>query len=261
MGEFISPHEALDYARKNGVDYAMLDVVMPGMSGLELGEALRRINPRIILAYISCDRDYCADAMDMRADDYVFKPIGCDLIGGAIEKAILLKPRLKRPERLKVRAFGKLEVWAGEERLHFSSTKARELLALLIDRKGNEVSMDEVIELLWSDRPVDERTKRLYRKAIGEIRKMLSPHGMAAALETGWKCCRLNPQYVQCDYYDYLQGKRDFPGSPGEYLKEYSWAEMTAAKLYFGERDRLGRRAGGQGTRQSGAAPQSRPQV
>ena len=62
-------------------------------------------------------------------------------------------------------------------------------------------------------------------------------------LETDQRCHLINPRYdsirdgmIDCDYFRMLDGDVDALNSfNGEYMKQYSWAEMTAAELYFRE--------------------------
>lgn len=44
---------------------------------------------------------------------------------------------------------------------------------------------------------------------------------------------RINKDDVSCDYYDFLKGKiYALKSYHGEYMKQYSWAEITNASLY-----------------------------
>lgn len=48
-------------------DIAVLDVEMNGKNGIELGEALRKINPHIALMYVTAYRKYLDDALNLSA--------------------------------------------------------------------------------------------------------------------------------------------------------------------------------------------------
>ena len=53
---FDSADKALAYAESQAVDFALLDISMPGMNGILLGEKLREINGDMILIYVTGDR-------------------------------------------------------------------------------------------------------------------------------------------------------------------------------------------------------------
>lgn len=137
---------------------------------------------------------------------------------------------------LKIRAFGRLDIQVQGASVHFSSAKSRELLALLIDAQGRMMTMDEVIDVLWPERPLDDRVKRLYRKALESLRKTLAQHDALRVLETHRAHCRVIPQYIDCDYFNYTNGSMTPDAPPSEYMIEYSWAEKTLARLLFDRR-------------------------
>ena len=53
VGSLEDPREALEFAKQNEVEFALLDIEMPYMNGLELGRTLREINPKVILIYLT----------------------------------------------------------------------------------------------------------------------------------------------------------------------------------------------------------------
>lgn len=56
-------------------DIAILDVEMEGMNGIELGESLRKLNPHIILIYVTAHKKYLDDALNLNAVRFFEKPI------------------------------------------------------------------------------------------------------------------------------------------------------------------------------------------
>lgn len=66
VGEFTNPMEALDFVGKNPVDFALLDVEMPKMSGIDLGKKFRALYPKIVLIYVTGHEDAYIDAMRMK---------------------------------------------------------------------------------------------------------------------------------------------------------------------------------------------------
>lgn len=56
-------------------DIAILDVEMDNMNGIKLGEELRKINPHIILMYVTAHKKYLDDALNLNAVRFFEKPI------------------------------------------------------------------------------------------------------------------------------------------------------------------------------------------
>jgi DNA-binding LytR/AlgR family response regulator len=87
VGRFRNPEEAFEYARNNPVDLAVLDVEMPEMNGITLGEKLRECQPNILLIYITAYKQYAFDAFQLNAVSYLLKPFNRRDIENAIDRA------------------------------------------------------------------------------------------------------------------------------------------------------------------------------
>ncbi|HXO77449.1 MAG TPA: LytTR family DNA-binding domain-containing protein [Puia sp.] len=76
---------AYDLLRVQAVDLLLLDIEMPGMSGLELTKNLGGNRPLIV--FISSKREYAVDAFDLNVVDYLVKPVTTIRFLQAIDKA------------------------------------------------------------------------------------------------------------------------------------------------------------------------------
>lgn len=73
---FVHPDDLLEAAEKiGGYDIYILDIVMPGMNGIVLGEKLREHDYDGKIIYLTSSSDYSLDAFRVRAFDYLIKPI------------------------------------------------------------------------------------------------------------------------------------------------------------------------------------------
>ena len=72
---FIWPQEAIDYAKANRVDLAILDIEMGNSSGLELRHTLLEINPTTNVVFLSAYADYLLDAWKTEASGFILKPL------------------------------------------------------------------------------------------------------------------------------------------------------------------------------------------
>jgi DNA-binding LytR/AlgR family response regulator len=77
--------EAFEKLRVQPVDLLLLDIEMPGMSGLELTRDLGDMRPLII--FISSKKEYAADAFGLNVVDYLLKPVTTTRFIQAIDKA------------------------------------------------------------------------------------------------------------------------------------------------------------------------------
>ncbi len=84
---FASAEEALAHARGNTVDTAFLDINMGGMNGLELAAALKEINPKTAIIFVTGYNQYIDDAFKLHCSGYVMKPVRAESL--AIELARL----------------------------------------------------------------------------------------------------------------------------------------------------------------------------
>lgn len=147
VGKFDRSEDALSYAKKNPVEFALMDICLPGMDGIELGKELKKINPDVILIYVTGHSKYVVDTLKIKADYCVMKPYDKEDIADAIARAKLLSNRFHK--RMRVVTFGKFEVYVDEKPLHFGNAKARELFAYCVHREGATIMMDEAIDVLW----------------------------------------------------------------------------------------------------------------
>ena len=131
-----------------------------------------------------------------------------------------------------IRTFGYFDVFIGERAVAFRNKKAKELFAMLVDRRGGFVSSEEAISFLWEDEPVNPVTLARYRKVALRLKNTLEEYGIQDVMETVDGKRRIVTEKVKCDLYDYLSGKEEYSQLfKGSYLTNYSWGENTLAEL------------------------------
>lgn len=234
IGTFKNPLEALGFSQKNKVDFALLDIEMEPMDGIELGKRLKLIYPEMVIIYVTGHSEYAIEAMKMKADFYVLKPYDKLDIEDALNRAKLLSKRQNK--RVFIRTFGRFDVFVDENPIFFRSTKAKELLAIMVDNRGGIVTSEQAITLLWEDRPFDASSQALLRKVVQRLNENLKNAGIGYILVSDFKGRYLDLSKFDCDYYQYLDGNISKSKFKGEYMIEYSWAEDTVAKLTFNKK-------------------------
>ncbi len=161
-------------------DLVLLDVMMPGMDGIEVCEAIRNLagHERTLICFLTArSEDYSQIAgLDAGADDYVSKPIKPKVLISRI-KAMLRRKGMVEPDekstdgRLVINR-DKYLVEKDGEVLHLPR-KEFELLALLVSRPGHVFERDTILEKVWGtdivvgDRTIDVHIRKL-REKIGD---------------------------------------------------------------------------------------------
>ena len=141
-------------------------------------------------------------------------------------------PRSASDSRIFVRTFGYFDVFVDGEPVHFQGGQAKELMALLVDRRGGYVSSNEAIACLWEDEPANKTTLARLRKVAMRLKNSLEDAGIQDILQSKSGERRVVPEKFQCDYYEFLEkGARSGMVFPGTYMTNYSWAESTLANL------------------------------
>jgi two-component system response regulator VanR len=136
---------------ENTYQLVILDIMLPGISGLELLREFRKLNDTPILMMTAlCDDENQIRAFDAQADDYVTKPFRIQLLlkrveallrrSGALTKEIRYGKLILRPEDFKV-------FYDGTELT--LTLKEFEILMLFMQNKGRTLSHDMILSRVW----------------------------------------------------------------------------------------------------------------
>ena len=169
--------DGLAYLRQHQVDVVVLDVMMPGMSGLDVLREMRSFcdTPTLMLTARGEDVDRIV-GLEMGADDYVGKPCNPREIVARL-RAILRRSRNPKPplaeENIAVGGVlfcpAERAVFVDEDEIELTSTEF-DVLEVLVRDAGQVVSKDKVSELALNrklgpyDRSIDMHVSRLRRK-------------------------------------------------------------------------------------------------
>jgi two-component system LytT family response regulator len=84
VDEAADGEEALEKIADTGPDLVFLDIQMPGCSGMEVAASLGSPRPRIV--FCTAYDEYAVDAFELRADDYLLKPVNRARLAKALER-------------------------------------------------------------------------------------------------------------------------------------------------------------------------------
>ena len=211
-------------------DAVFLDIEMPGLTGLEFAARIRTLSPATRVIFVTGYPQYALDAFRVKAQGYLLKPLTAE----AVREELSYLPVRYEPGKLEVRCFGHFEVfWEGKP-LMFQRKKSKELLTFLIDREGCTCTADEIIQALWEYEGNINASKQWVRNIISDLRNTLKTIGFEELLQREHRQIAIRRDMVDCDYYRMLAGDVSALNAfRGQYMIDYSWAELTSGKLYF----------------------------
>jgi DNA-binding response OmpR family regulator len=186
---------ALDLVRREHPDLVVLDLLMPGVDGLEVCRLLRRDSaiPIIMLTAKTEEADRVS-GLELGADDYVTKPFSPRELVARV-KAILRRG-VPSPDD-KVLKFGDLTMDFARYQVRVKgkaislTAKEMELLKTLVQAKGRVLSRDFLLERVWDydraaeieSRTVDVHVRRLREKLGHEAHRIVTVKGAGYRFE------------------------------------------------------------------------------
>ena len=214
-------------------DVVFSDIRLPGMDGLNLVVQIKNEAPYAKIIFVTGYSQYAMEAYKRHVVGYLMKPANPEKIREELD-AIELLQAAPEPDKLRVQCFGYFDVfWKGEP-LIFQRTQTKELLAYLIDREGAACSSGEIALALWDNESAEKAEKTRIRVLINDLRTTLRSIGMERLLIRERRQLAIRCDMVDCDYFRMRDGDSAAVNAyNGEYMKQYSWAELTAAKLHF----------------------------
>jgi len=167
--------EALELYRASPPDAILLDVNMPGMSGLETCQEIRRHSdvPILMLTVRNAERDKVL-ALDAGADDYVVKPFGMQELLARLRAALRRRGALSKLTNFESKQlavdFETRQVTAHGKEVHLTP-KEFELLKQLITNAGKPLTHRRLLQTVWGPDYGDE--PEYLRVMVNQLRKKI----------------------------------------------------------------------------------------
>ena len=180
-----SGEEGLEKFRENGHDLCILDIMLPGMDGLQLAQKIKQIDSDIPVIFLTArtSKEDILEGLKLGADDYVTKPFEPEELVLRINN-ILRRSGLAGPE---ISTIGNmhfkydemmLEGYGAASKL---TVKEADLLHFFLKNKNKVVKREEILVELWGEN--DYFLGRSLDVFISRLRKHLKPE-KSVRLET-----------------------------------------------------------------------------
>ncbi|MCU0835967.1 MAG: response regulator transcription factor [Chromatiaceae bacterium] len=178
--------EGLYLAGEYPYDAAVIDLGLPGLSGLELIRRLRAAGSRLPILILTARGRWQdkVEGLEAGADDYLTKPFHMEellaRLRALVRRAVGATSQELRcgPLRLDL---GAQKVWVDERPTELTAYEYR-LLEVLATNRGRVLSKQELADRIY---PHDEdRDSNVLEVLLGRLRRKLDPDGRLAPIET-----------------------------------------------------------------------------
>jgi len=179
IGEAASGEEAIDLCRIIKYDAALLDINMPGKSGIETCSELRRMRPRmaILMVSVSEDHERKVKALEAGADDYVTKPFHIRELTARIRSSLRRTRTTAALEIEDVITIGDLSINAARRQVQKAgfpihlTPKEFDLLHYLMANRGLPITHERLLHTVWGAQYVGQ--VEYLRSFVRQLRKKL----------------------------------------------------------------------------------------
>jgi two-component system response regulator AlgR len=170
VGEAANGTEVVDKCIETDADLVLLDVQMPGLSGLDVAGELARLEPPPAVILVTAYPEYALEAFERKVADYLVKPVRRERLLEALQRL----PLTTRPQRA-----GAQPVVDPNRRRHLSAhyrggvqtVPVDEVMYLLAEQKyvtvrhpQGRMLIDESLKALEQEFP--DRFMRIHRNAL-----------------------------------------------------------------------------------------------
>ena len=207
---FQSAVELLESARQERFTLYLLDVMMPGMDGLETAREIRRFDDAAEIVFLSTSPGFAYESYGVRALDYLLKPVEQEKLFGLLDRLRLQEERTAEALTLKTSTtivrvpyshISYMEVIGKHVYFHLTDRNVREVAGALRD-----------FETMLLHRPEFMRVHRSYIVNMLQVEE-LSSAGLRTFQGETLPVSRLTYAQLQKDYMALLFEQRGLAGS------------------------------------------------
>ena len=243
---FSNAEDTIDYFKTGKADAAFLDIQLylsgGTLNGLMLAAKIKELCPDCHVVFVTSCPEYAVDAFKLHVSGYIVKPVTREAARKELDYIIMEKraasnargfiEEKEEEPKVRVQCFGNFEVFWKNKPVVFQLSKAKELFAYLVHRKGASVSMAELAAVLFEDKEDGLSVQSQIRNLVASMRKTFSSLGCLDLFNKSRGYISIKTDLINCDYYSFMNGDSDAINEySGEYMAQYSWAEFTVGYL------------------------------
>ena len=183
--------EALEIFTSKFIHLVITDIELPGMSGLQLCEEIRKSNQQIpiFITTIHDDKEKLQQAVKLNLVDYLIKPVSIPSIQKTLSESLR---RITQSNMLMIHInhevdynplLGQIEI-SGVKMPIPLSQKEIKLLNLLLQHKNKIVTRETIEQVLYTDKPLSDSS---YKSLIFRLRKKIGKDTITSLSGAGIK--------------------------------------------------------------------------
>lgn len=187
--------QALEKSKSFLPHLILLDIMMPGMDGVEVCQELRKdegMNDTMISFLTARSESFTQiSALDSGGDDYITKPIKPNVLKSRIKALLRRHILFKKGDKDKVVEYGDLKILFDEFTIEIGGKslvlpkKEFELLRLLVSKPGKVFKRSSILQKVWGDSViVGDRTIDVH---IRKLREKIGPKYIQTLKGVGYK--------------------------------------------------------------------------
>ncbi|MEY9972656.1 two-component system LytT family response regulator [Lysinibacillus sp. RC46] len=242
VGDYTDSLEAIAQIQSLQPDVVFLDIVMPNMDGLALGEKIQELLPNVEIVFTTGFDQYAIDAFNLHAIDYLLKPVQKPRLHKALERLqrIIEKNPPIPTKKKTIQLLGGLKVVTPDgntQLMKWRTSKAKGLFTYMLSHRNEMIYRDTILELFWPESDIDKASKQLYT-AIYTVRQTLKNYGLdgvkisSPLLNSGYRVLLEN---VVIDVEQWLTQLKSLPPLDQGTIEEYECVFQAYTGDYLGD--------------------------
>lgn len=206
IADYKKASNCLEDIKEVEVDVLLLDIEMPGYTGLELARKLFEIDESIDIIFVTAYDSYAVEAFELNVLDYLLKPITEERFQQTIDRLLDEEEKAieTRDLALKVLTLGEFELLYKEEELDIDwpTAKTKELFLYLLYHRGDFVSRDKIITALWNERDPQKAADILYT-TVYSLRKIFKRVGVEDIVKSKRGFYGIDLEKIEWDIFEF----------------------------------------------------------
>jgi len=183
--------EALELYKKYQPDVLMLDINMPKIDGISVAKTLRESNTLIPIVILTAYTEVALllDAVDLQLTKYIVKPLSRTKLHEALEKIeqVLEKNNENHLILCENYSWDKVKhILYNNNNIVALAHRELNLLKLLINKYRQNVSVEEIMAIVWEDKYIEEISINTIKKLVSHLRKKLPNNCLKSIYGSGY---------------------------------------------------------------------------